>query len=140
MSTRSLQGIGTTRTTSQSSSSHNRILQLVGLFFFINGIYVAFFSINIFTTFGYYFVIIAAICVILTRVISPENPLISKETQRTVHRLVGHSKSARTTRPRRRRSGRNGFDIRRYSRQVVQIIEQIDVSGTTSRSNGRDRL
>ncbi|MCO8244038.1 MULTISPECIES: hypothetical protein [unclassified Haladaptatus] len=144
MSTRSLQGIGTTRTTTTTESSSpylNKILQLMGLFFFINGIYVAFFSDNIFTAFGYYFVVIAAICAILSRAISPEEPLISKETQRKVRQLAGGSTSTQTRRSGRQRSGRQSeFDVRRYLRKVVKAVERIDVGGSTSRGNGRDRL
>lgn len=144
MSTRSLQGIGTTRTTTTTESSSpylNKILLLVGLFFFINGIYVAFFSDNIFTAFGYYFVVIAAVCAILSRAISPEEPLISKETQRKVRQLAGGSTSTQTPRSGRQRSGRQSeFDVRRYLRKVVKTVERIDVGGSTSRGNGRDRL
>lgn len=144
MSTRSLNGIGTsttTRTTSSSSSYLNRGLQIVGLFFFINGIYVAFFSGNLFTTFGYYFVVIAAICGVLSQIISPEEPLVPTAVQRRVGRLIRSSNSSRPTRSRNRRSRRaDGFDIRRYLRPVVQAVEQFSARRSTSRGNGRDRL
>ncbi|SHK00902.1 hypothetical protein SAMN05444342_0262 [Haladaptatus paucihalophilus DX253] len=142
MSTRSLQGIGTSTTTTSSSSSYlNRGLQLVGLFFFINGIYVAFFSANILTTFGYYFVVIAAICAVLSRLISPEEPLISPEIQRKAKRLANRSDSSRTTRSRGREADqRTGFDIRRYLRPVARVIRQMDIRRFTSGGNGRDRL
>ncbi|MFH5798772.1 hypothetical protein [Haladaptatus sp. CMAA 1911] len=140
MSTRSLQGIGTTTTATGSSSFSylNRGLQLVGLFFFINGIYVAFFSSSILTTFGYYSVVIAAICVVLSRLISPDDPLISPEIQRKVKRLSNRSESDRSRNGRTTR--RAGFDIRRYLRSVARAVQRIDVSRSSSRGNGRDRL
>jgi hypothetical protein len=116
-------------------------LQLVGLFFFINGIYVAFFSSSILSTFGYYSVVIAAICVVLSRLISPDNPLISPETQRKAKRLVSRSESSRRSRSRGRQSNRQAeFDIRRYLRSVARVAQRIDVARFISRGNGRDRL
>ena len=113
----------------------------MGLFFFINGVYVAFFSANILTTFGYYFVVIAAICAVLSRLISPEEPLISPETQRKAKRLVNRSDSSRTSRSRRRESDqRTEFDIRRYLQPVARAIRLIDVRRFTSGGRGRDRL
>ena len=142
MSTRSLQGIGTTTTATGSSSFSylNRGLQLVGLFFFINGIYVAFFSSSILTTFGYYSVVIAAICVVLSRLISPDDPLISLETQRKMKRLVSRSGSPRSRSRGRRTNRKSGFDIRRYRQSVARAVQRIDVTRFTSRGDGRDRL
>lgn len=141
MSTRSFQGIGTTTTATNSSFSYlNRGLQLVGLFFFINGIYVAFFSSSILTTFGYYSVVIAAICVVLSRLISPDDPLISPEIQRKVKRLVSRSESTRSRSRGRRTNRQTGFDIRRYLQSVARGVQRIDVTRFTSRGNGRDRL
>ena len=46
----------------------NRGLQLAGLFFFVNGIYLAFFSETLATTLGYYLVVVAAIVAVVSRV------------------------------------------------------------------------
>ncbi|WP_266077304.1 hypothetical protein [Haladaptatus caseinilyticus] len=142
MSTRSLNRIETS--TNDSSFYYlNKVLQVAGLFFFINGIYVAFFSDNVFTTFGYYFVVIAAVCVTLAHAISPENPLISPELQATIRQLMSRtetktSNNSRT--PRRNTNSRNGFDVRLYFQALIEKIKVVRPSSNTSRRNGRDRL
>ncbi|WP_435153887.1 hypothetical protein [Haladaptatus sp. DFWS20] len=142
MSTRSFNKIETS--TNDSSFYYlNKVLQLAGLFFFINGIYVAFFSDNVFTTFGYYFVVIAAICLTLSRAISPDNPLISPQLQATVRQFVSRTKP-KTARKKRTQRGttkrRTDFDVRRYMQAVAEKIKEIDILSFTSRRNGRDRL
>ncbi|SIR10175.1 hypothetical protein SAMN05421858_1425 [Haladaptatus litoreus] len=142
MSTRSLNRIETS--TNDSSFYYlNKMLELAGVFLFINGIYVAFFSDSLVTTFGYYFVVIAAVCLLLARVISPESPLISHELQSTIRNQLSRTgtKTGRDRRSSRRRtSRRSGFDVRRYLRGIVKKVQQIDFGRFVSRRNGRDRL
>lgn len=142
MSTTNLNGIEQP-TTDSSFQYLNRGLQLLGLFFFVNGIYVAFFSANIITTLGYYFVVIAAACGVLSQVFSPDNPLITPESQATVRRLLTRPKGGTTRNSRSRRSNtkrRTGFDVRRYLRTVAQRFDDLNVGRSTSRRKGRDRL
>ncbi|GAA5042582.1 hypothetical protein ACFFQF_15780 [Haladaptatus pallidirubidus] len=141
MSTRSLNRIETS-TGDASFYYLNKLLQLAGVFLFVNGIYVAFFSDSLITTFGYYFVVIAAVCLLLSRIISPESPLISHELQSAIRKRLTRT-GTKTGRKNRSRSGRtnsrSGFDVRRYLRTIVKKVQQLNV-GVGSRRNGRDRL
>jgi hypothetical protein len=142
MSTTNLNGIKQP-TTDTSFQYLNRGLQLLGLFFFVNGIYVAFFSANIITTLGYYFVVIAAVCGVLSQAFSPDNPLISPETQATVRRLLSRRKGGTTRKSRSRRNRtkrRREFDVRRYLQAVARKFDDLDVGRSVSRRKGRDRL
>ncbi|WP_458204980.1 hypothetical protein [Haladaptatus sp. NG-SE-30] len=142
MSTTNRNGIG--RPTTDSSFRYfNRGLQVAGLFFFVNGIYVAFFSANILTTLGYYFVVVAAIFGALSQLISPDNPLISQQTQATIRQLMAEPGRRTTSNSRSRKratKSENGFDVRRYLQAVVQKFDQIELGGSSSRRKGRDRL
>ncbi|WP_227354683.1 hypothetical protein [Haladaptatus salinisoli] len=142
MSTTNLNGIEQP-TTDSSFRYLNRGLQLLGLFFFVNGIYVAFFSANIITTLGYYFVVIAAVCGVLSQAFSPDNPLISPETQAAARRLLNrrNREPSRRSRSRRGRTKRRtGFDVRRYLRTVSRKFDEFELGRSVSRRKGRDRL
>ncbi|WP_458187146.1 hypothetical protein [Haladaptatus sp. NG-WS-4] len=142
MSTRNLNGIEQP-TTDSSFRYLNRGLQLAGIFFFVNGIYVAFFSANLVTTLGYYFVVVAAVCAVLSQVFSPDNPAVSPQTQATLRRLLTRSEQKTTRRSRSRQNGskrRNTSNVRRYLRALVKRVTDDDSRRSTSRRNGRDRL
>ncbi|RBI64259.1 hypothetical protein DMJ13_07195 [halophilic archaeon] len=158
MSTRSFDGLG--RPAADSAFDYlNRGLQITGLFFFINGIYVAFFSANIVTTVGYYLVVLALLMLTLSRAVSPEKAFVPDEVREVLGtetdperaRSHGNSRSSRGTRQKRARSNRGtrrngtggqrgGFDVRRYYRAALEKLDGVASSGRTSRRSGRDRL
>ncbi|WP_233274717.1 hypothetical protein [Haladaptatus cibarius] len=84
--------------------------------------------------------VIAAVCLLLSRVISPESPLISHELQSAIRSQLSRTDGQNRRFPRRRTSRRSGFDVRRYLRGIVKKAQQLNPGRFVSRRNGRDRL
>jgi hypothetical protein len=158
MSTRSFDGLG--RPAADSTFDYlNRGLEITGLFFFINGIYVAFFSANIVTTVGYYLVVLALMMLTLSRALSAETTFVPEEVREVLGagtsaenaRSHGKSRSNRGTRQKRARSNggarrgerdgrRGGSDLRRRCRAALEKLDDVGSTDRSSGRGGRDRL
>lgn len=163
MSTRSRDGLGRpTTTTDTMPNLLNRGLQLVGLFLFVNGVYVAFFSANLFTTFGYYLVVLAATASVLSRILASNASLVPQESRATLRDVIQQEDTSKRT----RKSNRGGVQrtdgsgqrqptmheadfrsrldarqrLRHVRRTLARYVRDLLSNRTSHRRNGRDRL
>jgi hypothetical protein len=140
MSTRSSGRLGG-RVADSAPDYLNRGLQLAGLFFFVNGIYLAFFSETLATTVGYYFVVLAAAVAVLSRFVPGTH-------RRSILRSVesfpsfGDASTPSVTRTpsRRQGTGRDGTHLRRYTRAVRRTVQWVAALVRSANRSGRDRL
>ncbi|WP_327052399.1 hypothetical protein [Halomicrococcus gelatinilyticus] len=132
----------------------NRGLQLAGLFFFVNGIYLAFFSETLATTLGYYLVVVAASAAVVSRVreVGTRRPSHAGPGRNWTLPSIGDASMPSLTSGtlRRRSSGRSragaeprldgGTVLRRCSRLAHGTVERIVALVPAVDRSGRDRL